>query len=57
MISAGIVGLGLKPHEFWALTPGELMLMLGVGKGAGAMTRSGLETLSMAFPDEKGSSL
>jgi uncharacterized phage protein (TIGR02216 family) len=28
---AGITGLGLRPAEFWALTPAELRLMLGEG--------------------------
>lgn len=46
-------GLGLRPAEFWDLTPAELALMLGVepGAAAGAMTRSGLGELMARFPD------
>jgi uncharacterized phage protein (TIGR02216 family) len=29
LMRAGLHGLGLRPVEFWALTPVELMLMLG----------------------------
>ena len=28
LMQAGIRGLGLRPVEFWALTPAELMTML-----------------------------
>ena len=54
-MAAGLRGLGLKPDEFWALTPAELMLMLGVGAEGGALTRDRLDQLIAAFPDdEKG---
>ena len=43
--------LGLKPHEFWALTPAELWLMLGPDAGAMPMARSRLDELVRAFPD------
>ena len=33
LMAAGLRGLGLTPAAFWALTPAELMLMLGVGGG------------------------
>jgi uncharacterized phage protein (TIGR02216 family) len=48
---AGVQGLGLRPTEFWALTPMELRLMLGEGRGARPMARAGLEALLAAFPD------
>ncbi|TCP61927.1 putative phage protein (TIGR02216 family) [Rhodovulum bhavnagarense] len=51
LMRAGIRGLGLKPAEFWALTPAELMLMLGAGGGSTPMTRARLEELARAFPD------
>ncbi|WP_323764903.1 rcc01693 family protein [Marinovum sp.] len=55
LMAAGMRGLGLRPAEFWALTPAELMLMLGVGGSGGALTRDRLEQLISAFPDdEKG---
>ena len=57
LMGAGLRGLGLKPVEFWALTPAELMLMLGVGGGDAPLTRDRLDQLIRAFPDdEKGRS-
>lgn len=50
----GCVGLGLRPAQFWVLTPAELALMLGVDEGAGgrgAMTRARLDELAAQFPD------
>jgi uncharacterized phage protein (TIGR02216 family) len=50
---AGLRGLGLKPAEFWALTPAELMLMLGLEDGgATAFGRDKLAELSALYPDE-----
>ncbi|WP_407946431.1 phage tail assembly chaperone [Paracoccus aminophilus] len=46
-------GLGLSPAEFWALTPAELALMLGVSPDTGAMTRDRLAALAARFPDRK----
>ncbi|WP_283639218.1 rcc01693 family protein [Marinovum algicola] len=55
LMAAGLRELGLTPAAFWALTPAELMLMLGVGGGGGALTRDRLDQLIAAFPDdEKG---
>ena len=55
LMGAGLRGLGLRPAEFWALTPAELMLMLGVGGGDAPLTRDRLDQLIRAFPDdEKG---
>ncbi|WP_195759899.1 phage tail assembly chaperone [Paracoccus sp. S-4012] len=50
---AGIAGLGLKPAEFWALTPAELALMLGIDPGGagGGMSRARLDELAARFPD------
>lgn len=49
---ARLGGLGLTPAAFWALTPAELALMLGIepGKG-GAMTRDRLAKLAARYPD------
>ncbi|WP_416349373.1 phage tail assembly chaperone [Pararhodobacter sp.] len=53
LLSAGLHGLGLKPAEFWALTPIELMLMLGRDQTAeGSFTRDRLEALLRQFPDQ-----
>lgn len=51
LMRAGIGGAKLRPAEFWALTPVELMLLLGVeGRGA-PMGRARLMELARAFPD------
>ncbi|SMX36708.1 rcc01693 family protein [Maliponia aquimaris] len=52
LMRAGMRGLGLKPWEFWALTPAELQLMLGEGGGARPMGRGRLTELMAAFPDD-----
>jgi len=45
-------GLGLKPCEFWALTPAELQLMLGSGGAEKPMGRARLTELMETFPDK-----
>jgi len=52
---AGMRGLGLKPAEFWSLTPAELRLLLG-DERQGAMGRARLDELVRAWPDGKGTS-
>jgi uncharacterized phage protein (TIGR02216 family) len=54
LMRAGLAGLGLRPDEFWRLTPAELALMLGDPAGAVPMARTRLEELRRAFPDEEG---
>lgn len=53
LMRAGMVWLRLTPSQFWALTPAELALMLGIepGGGAQAMTRGRLADLAAKFPD------
>ncbi|HBZ43110.1 MAG TPA: hypothetical protein DEO85_03445 [Maritimibacter sp.] len=52
LLRLGLRGLGLKPREFWALTPAELTVMLGRdGFGANALDRARLDDLAAAFPD------
>lgn len=51
-MTAGMRGLGLRPAEFWALTPAELAFLLGHGDGRLPMDRAGLETLAARFPDK-----
>jgi len=46
-------GAGLRPEEFWRLTPLELRLMLGRGAGPSALTRAGLLALMADYPDTK----
>ena len=51
LLRAGLHGLRLQPREFWALTPAELQLMMGLGPGKQAMGRARLDELLTAFPD------
>lgn len=53
LMRAGIRGLGLRPAEFWDLTPAELRLMLGADAGGPSMGRDRLDELMAAFPDRK----
>jgi len=53
LMAAGMRGLGLKPVEFWALTPAELAFLLGHGDGRLPMDRAGLEALAARFPDKE----
>ena len=39
LMRAGLHGLGLRPAEFWALTPVELQLMLGRDGAAAPLAR------------------
>ena len=55
LMRAGMHGLGLRPQEFWALTPVELRLMLGRdGGGVSPLARDRLEELLRAYPDKTG---
>lgn len=52
LLRAGVQGLGLKPDEFWALTPAELQLMLGDQGARAPLLSSGLDALMAAYPDK-----
>jgi uncharacterized phage protein (TIGR02216 family) len=55
LMRAGLRGLGLRPAEFWALTPVELALMLGARTGGpGPMMRARLDELAARYPDKAG---
>lgn len=54
LMQAGMRGLGLRPAEFWALTPAELELMLGRSGGVVPLKRAQLDALLSAYPDESG---
>lgn len=54
LMRAGLRGLGLRPAEFWALTPAELMLLLGHGGAAAPLGRSRLEEMLREWPDAGG---
>lgn len=53
LMRAGLRGAGLRPDEFWALTPAELVLMVGRDEAMAPLTSSGLADLIAAFPDEE----
>ncbi|MFI0396286.1 rcc01693 family protein [Paracoccus jiaweipingae] len=53
LMRAGMQRLGLAPDVFWALTPAELALMLGIGPGDAGMTRDRLAALAARFPDKE----
>jgi uncharacterized phage protein (TIGR02216 family) len=54
LMRAGMRGLGLKPADFWALTPAELQLLLGPEAAAAPLARARLDELLSAYPDEVG---
>lgn len=51
LMRLGLSGLRLTPAQFWALTPAELMVMLGLDGAEMPMGRARLEELAQAFPD------
>lgn len=51
LMRIGLMGLGLRPAEFWALTPAEFLVMTGAGSGTAPMGRARLEELARAYPD------
>ena len=42
---------GIRPAEMWAMTPVELLIVLGRAGGPAAMGRARLEELAAAWPD------
>ena len=52
LMRAGMLGLRLRPAQFWALTPAELLLMLGLDGARPPMARAQLEELAAAYPDK-----
>ncbi|MDR9393572.1 rcc01693 family protein [Roseovarius sp. SYSU LYC5161] len=54
LMRAGMQGLRLTPREFWALTPAELRVMLGHGRGSAPLARQRLDELLQAYPDKIG---
>lgn len=55
LMRAGIGQMRLRPEVFWALTPAELMVMLGhgaPGRDGGPMGRARLSDLLRRYPDE-----
>ena len=53
LMRLGMHGLGLRPWEFWALTPAELMILTGREVLDAPFDRARLTELATAFPDVK----
>lgn len=51
LMRTGMRGLGLRPAEFWALTPAEFALLVGETSGKLPLDRAGLAALQARFPD------
>ena len=51
LMRAGLHDLALTPAQFWALTPAELAVKLGLEGGPAPLTRARLEELAARFPD------
>ena len=51
LLRDGLFGLGLKPDEFWRLTPAELFLLVGADRAPERLDRTRLEQLIRQFPD------
>ncbi|UWQ15837.1 phage tail assembly chaperone [Aliiroseovarius sp. M344] len=47
----GLGRLGLRPEQFWALTPIELIVLAGLDDQPAPCLRARLEELAQAFPD------
>tara|TARA_R110002051_G_scaffold14460_3_gene46809 strand:- start:4038 stop:4220 length:183 start_codon:yes stop_codon:yes gene_type:complete len=54
LMRAGLHGLRLRPIDFWALTPAELQVMLGLEEKLMPMARDRLAELERAYPDTIG---
>ena len=50
LLRAGVTRGGLRPWEFWRLTPFELLVVLGLEGGPAPLSRARLEELAAAFP-------
>ncbi|WP_343207566.1 rcc01693 family protein [Aliiroseovarius lamellibrachiae] len=52
LMRLGFTKLGLRPAEFWALTPNELMVMLGQEAHGAPSMRARLDELLAQYPDD-----
>lgn len=51
LMIAGLVRLRLRPDDFWALTPAELQMMLGLEKADAPLPRAALDAMLASYPD------
>ena len=54
MLRAGMCGAGLRPADVWALTPAELLLLVGPEPSTRPLGRGGMDQLLTQFPDSDG---
>lgn len=52
LMRAGLHRLGLRPEQFWALTPAELAVMLGMEAAPPPLNRARLRELAARWPDK-----
>jgi uncharacterized phage protein (TIGR02216 family) len=52
LMRAGLCQLGLRPDQFWRLSPVELRIMLGAEAATPPLSRARLEELAAAYPDQ-----
>lgn len=52
LMRAGMGHLALPPDQFWRLSPVELRMMLGAEAATPPLTRTRLEELAAAYPDQ-----
>lgn len=52
LLRLGLGTLRLRPGEFWAMTPMEFLMCLGLDADRMPLTRTGLEALLRAHPDQ-----
>ena len=53
LMRLGLRDLRLHPRDFWALTPLELMIMAGLERAPGPLTRARLNELAARYPDTR----
>lgn len=51
LMRAGLHDLRLRPDQFWALTPAELQIMLGLDQRLMPMARDQFDALLAQYPD------
>lgn len=54
ILRVGMRETGLRPADFWELTPAEFWMVTGRGPAVSAMSRTRLNELMAAHPDRKG---
>lgn len=52
LMRIGLRHLRMEPAQFWALTPVELLILLGLEGGDAPMARARLAELSRLYPDD-----